>query len=334
MVFREYIGNDISIILIALTILCLISTIFILDRFFVFAIYREVYVPDNVSSIMVALNIVSPGGTIYLRGGVYDEYIDISKSVNIIGLGNVFLREPIVIRSIANVSIANLSIAIYPPGSEIAIAIHNSSNIKLYNLTIIYSGIAISSSRDIEIYNSIFMEINFPAITIDGSSSDIVIRNNIFNSVYTALTVFSGKNIVFCCNSIYSARSYGVKLLPRSSHVEIYLNNFFNNTKCYDSGENNTWYNPIAKLGNYWEYVAGNSIDNKTCSYSIEIEGSSKSIDMYPLCTTFEKYLYLTKTNKSSSIQTLDIAPYIIIALISISIIFLVALWYCRRRGI
>jgi len=331
MVFREYIGIDISIFLIALMILYLISTVFTLGSFFVFAIYGEVYVPDNVSSITVALNIVSPGGTIYLRGGVYDEYVDIRKSVNIIGLGNVFLREPIVIKSTANVSIANLSIAIYPPGSETAITIYNSSNIKLYNLTIIYSGIAVSSSKDVEIHNSIFMEINFPAITIDGNSSDIVIKNNVFNSTYTALTVFSGKNIVFCCNNVYNARSYSVKLLPRSSHVEIYLNNFFNNTKCYDSGENNIWYNPISKLGNYWEYIAGSSVDNKTCSYNIEIEGSSKSIDMYPLCTTFEKYLYPTKTNKSNSIQTLDIAPYVIIALTTILVIFLVTLWYSRR---
>ncbi|GEM_PF-2253026 len=312
------------------------------------SVYNKVYVPDNISSINTALSMVSPGGTIYLKKGVYNEYVRINKSVRIIGIGEVIITNRIIISSTKNVSIHNVSISIFPPGSEEALIIYNSSNIKLFNISFIYSGIIITRSQNILIINSNFEKVSFPSIIIKNKSHNITIEYNVFNNVYTALTVFDGSNIIFSFNKIFQTRSYGVKLLSKSMNVKVYLNNFYDDVKCYDEGRNNLWYDPITKLGNYWEHTTKtieHNLNNQTCNYYIRIDGSANNIDKYPLCSSYENYISIFKNTHDHRFENTSITgtsvpstrsdrpTYILTALpICILILVLLILIYYRRR--
>jgi len=285
----------------------------------------EVYIPDNTSTIAEALNIVAPGGAIYIKSGVYSEDVRVQMPVKIIGLGEVIIDGSIVVASTHSIVIANITIAVYPPGAP-SVVIYNSTDVKLSNLSLLYSGIVISSSRNVSIAHSFFSYINSPAVIVELDSSGITVEYCTFNSTYTALTVFSGNNIIFRYNNVYSPRSsYAVKLLSGSSNVYVYMNNFFNSSRGYDEGLNNTWHNPLIGLGNYWEYIAENCNCNqgdRVCETSLEIDGTAGSRDIHPLCKSFEDYIAKTTTTSASSVsKTPKIFIYVAIATVVVVLV-------------
>jgi len=289
-----------------------------------------VYVPDNASLIMQAVNIVAPGGTVYVKEGSYEEDVYVDKPVAIIGLGEVVLWGSIRVVSTSNVSLVNLTVAISPPGSEVAILIHNSTIVRIHGLHILYSNVMITGSTAIEVYDSLFEDSPSPAILVDKGSSNITIRGNSFSSTYTALTVISGSNISFYYNRVYEARSYGVKLFSGAVGVRVFLNNFYNNTRGYDEGDGNTWYNQSLKLGNYWE--------GAVCNTSVGVDGSAGRTDEYPLCSPFENYVGQEGSTSSSSSPATSpllnpgrLDPGVYIVAISIAVALVVAIWVWRR---
>jgi len=289
-----------------------------------------VYLPDNASSIMQAVNMVAPGGTVYVKESSYEEDVYIDKPVAIIGLGEVVLWGSIRVVSTGNVSLVNLTVAISPPGSEVAILIHNSTMVRINGLHILYSNVMITGSTAIEVYDSLFEDSPSPAILVDKGSSNITIRGNSFSSTYTALTVISGSNSSFYYNRVYDARSYGVKLFSGAVGVRVFLNNFYNNTSCYDEGKGNIWYNQSLKLGNYWEEAV--------CNTGVGIDGPAGSIDEYPLCSPFENYLEQGGSTSSSSSPATSpslnpgrLDPGVYIAAVSIAVALVVAIWIWRR---
>jgi len=289
-----------------------------------------VYVPDNASSVMQAINMVAPGGTVYVKEGSYEEDVYVDKPVAIIGLGEAVIWGSIRVESTSNVSLVNLTVAISPPGSEVAILIHNSTMVRIDGLHVLYSNVMITESTGIEVYGSLFEDSPSPAILVDKGSSNITIRGNTFNSTYTALTVISGSNISFYYNKIYEARSYGVKLFSGAVGVMVFLNNFYNNTRGYDEGEGNTWYNPFLKLGNYWE--------GALCSTSVGVDGPAGSTDEYPLCSPFENHVGQEGSASSPSSPATSpplnpgrLDPGVYIAAVSIAVTLVVAIWAWRR---
>jgi len=290
----------------------------------------EVYVPDNALTISEALSIVAPGGVIYIRSGVYREDVRVEMPVKIVGLGDAVIDGSIVVASTRSVIIANITIAVYPPGSP-SVIIYNSTDVELVNISVFYSGIVVSSSRNISIISSTFSYINSPAIIVELGSSNVTVEYCTFNSTYTALTVFSSSWIVFRYNYVYNTRSpYAVKLFSESSNVYVYMNNFFNVSKGYDDGFNNTWYNPLTGLGNYWEHIVRSCSCNPksgVCEAVLEIDGAAGSRDVHPLCRPFEDYIArAANTSTNSLVEAPKTLIYAAIAAVAVALTVLLVI--------
>lgn len=295
---------------------------------------NKVVIPDNVISIQRALEIISSGGEVIVKNGIFSEHIYVRKSIKLFGLKDVKLYGPIKVLSTTNVSITGFTIDIIPPGTEVGITIFNSSKIIIENITFIGAGIIIYDSDHIVIRNCRFIDIVGPAIRILGSSKYIIIEFNNINNTYMGLFVEEGETIVFRYNTV-STKDLAVLLHKKAKNVTIYMNNFIN-IKVEDYGTNNIWYESKLKLGNFWKDLEGYDI-NSDGIVDIPMYIDNKILDLYPLVTYF--YEYLNTTNniennlKNSQIRSLyDVNPYILLVIIIVIITVGIIITISRRR--
>ena len=110
-------------------------------------------------------------------------------------------------------------------------------------------------------------------------------RNWIFKNDHGIFFIDSS-NCTIRYNRIENNSDYGVYLRENSHNNTIHHNSFIGNnydegSQALDKGENNTWFDPLTKEGNYWSDYDGDG------NYSID--SSAKSKDPYPLNEDLEK---------------------------------------------
>ena len=197
----------------------------------------------------------------------------------------------------------------------------DSTTIEKNSLTLNTMGIVTQSSDYITVIdNNCYLNQQI-GLLIEYATSSLISRNNCSsNSIHgVALNSVSVSNITYnniSCNSDFGISfdstsnckikynlfkdndNYAIHLNTLSSANIISHNSFIDNnlegtSQCYDSGSVNLWYDLEKEEGNFWSNLG----DNKTYT----IDGTSGSIDKYPLNENLER----TSTFFSISIFTL-----------------------------
>jgi hypothetical protein len=283
-----------------------------------------VAVPDDFSTVNGAIAFVSSGGVVKIRGGVYSEYIYLTKSIMLIGEKNPKMLETLTIGEVGNVTIRGLSFEIIPPGTAYGIIVLNVDIAVFENLNFKGGGILIVNASNIILRNCSFMETPGPAIQIRGSSKNIVVENCMFNKTYTALSVRQGVDIVFRFNTVY-AEDFSIKLFSGCVNTTIYMNNIFKG-EVEDNGLNNKWCSEELKLGNFWGELSleGDRDGDGIMDKPKNIGGTAQSIDKYPLAKPFKEYL--KNKNQLGNILTVMITTAAVVA------VAIIATFLYRRR--
>jgi parallel beta-helix repeat protein len=283
-------------------------------------------VPDDVSSINLAIAAVPEGGTVIVRRGVYTEEVYVSKPITLLGENGARMLAPIKVLDVKNVTLKGMSIKIIPAGTATGIVLLNASKALLENLEIVGTGIWIVNSTEVTVRNCTFTENPGPAIQVRGASSNgILIESCLFNKTYTALSVRQGANITFRFNTVYG-ESFSIKLFSGCSNTTIYMNNIFKG-EAEDNGLNNKWHNETLKLGNLWgePKPEGDRNGDGIIDEPKNIGGTAQSVDKYPLTKPFTEYM----NNKN---QPIGISTTIITATAVVAVIIFTAL-YRKRHG-
>jgi parallel beta-helix repeat protein len=119
----------------------------------------------------------------------------------------------------------------------------------------------------------------------DLACRNYIAYNNITDISYQGINIrYSNRNVIKG-NFITNSSEHGVALVGTSKYNIIYSNEFIDNgnedtyridgedrgqisSQAFDEGANNTWYDMVSEVGNYWYYT---------------IDGPSESVDMYPI---------------------------------------------------
>ncbi|MEM3194136.1 MAG: right-handed parallel beta-helix repeat-containing protein [Candidatus Bathyarchaeia archaeon] len=296
-----------------------------------------IVVPDDTPSINMAVSMVSEGGLIRVRRGVYTEEVYINKSITLMGEEGARILAPLKVLNACNIVIGGIDIEIYPAGTEIGMALLGASELRIENLSIVGTGVLMVNSTGIVVRNCTFTENPGPAIQIRGSKSkNILVENCIFNRTYMALSAQSGSNITFRYNTVY-AKHLSIKLYSATSNITIYLNNMMSGD-AEDHGKNNRWYNETLKLGNLWGDLSpeGDRDGDGRIDEPKTIGGTAGSRDEYPLAKPFTEYLKDISGDGQMSNPNNPAIPIIlaVIALVAASAILIAARKHMRRKGI
>jgi parallel beta-helix repeat protein len=244
------------------------------------------------------------GHTIYVDRGMYQENIEITKSISLVGEdrdttiidGNH--AGDVVYISAAGVCLTGFTIKNCGPSFDVGIDIRSNSN-QIYGNKIIDNsnnqGIYLKSSSNNHIYSNVFSNNKFGIWLWYSSNNNIIHNNTIMNSDYE-----------------------GILILDHSCNNLIYSNDFYNNgyvgtdqaydecTLLYGPQYTNTWYDALMSNGNYWcdypeEYpdATNNGIVWDT---PYEFEGNE---DPYPL--VFPATIKCGDANEDGNINILDV---------------------------
>jgi peptide/nickel transport system substrate-binding protein len=261
---------------------------------------------EDYPTVQAAINAASPGATVIITPGIYNESIVINKTLTIIGLPGSAPTfngggSGIAITLLPGASgsiIAGIVITHWDQG----ILIIGATNVKIYdNIMSLMNcnGITLEGSNAANnlIYSNIFQD-NTVAVNLTASSANDTIYKNIISSNNIGLSLESSGHTIYA--NIISENQLGIDI-SNSGNI-IYHNNFIDNTvQVYLSiGATNTWDDGYPSGGNYWSvhtspdlYCGSNTPQNNPGSdgivdtqYTIAIN----NIDRYPLLQPFNPH--------------------------------------------
>jgi len=202
-------------------------------------------VPDDYSTIQEAINSTQSGDMIFVHTGTYYEHVIIDKSISLIGED----KHNTIIYGNLTGHVINVT----------------ANDVKIAGFTIRRSyGIYLGKySTNNNISCNI---INECKIVLDGSSNNIISRNNITNSEYGIILSHASDNII-SLNNIENGDNCGIVLREHLSSRNLILqNNITNNgggIELWDDGGKNT--------------ISGNNIMNNT-GWGIRLSDSEDNI--------------------------------------------------------
>jgi parallel beta-helix repeat protein len=270
-------------------------------------------VPDNYLNIQEAINHASPGDTIFVKAGTYNESVVVNKTLSLVGenmattILNGTSSVPMMIVEANNVNVSGFA---FRGWSSPNIVVNSTTGVNIAENSIIFNAVGI----DVENSSSATMENN----VINGSGLDNIgillvdtsecriINNTITNAVYWGIRFWYSDNNTVNFNLIEEndegidfygssqntvsentiSKSHGAGIYFESgSDNRVFENNFINNwTPVQFFGSTaNVWDN--GSRGNYWsdyllKYPSASQIgDIWNESYLID----PKNIDHYPL---------------------------------------------------
>jgi parallel beta-helix repeat protein len=286
-------------------------------------------------SITDALNNATDGDTIFVFNGYYNEFINIDKSVFLIGedKNNTFIdvsknnrTTDFPSRSIITILAHNVKIMNFTFKNIVDIKSDQKTEMSQFsNLNYSYVGIEILSDSN-QINGNSFCDNNGYDIFIK-DSSDNKLSNNIFNNNSNTSIILknSSTNKIFQNN--FKDNEIAIIIETSSYNNTIFHNNFLNAGYMHaqDFG-NNLWYNISTKEGNYWD-------DNKGYDYNYDGIGDNsykiygnKNQDNYPLIQPFN--FGLSDKNEFSVSEETILMMLFISVLLGISFLIMISiLW-------
>lgn len=252
-----------------LIILCLLSTLSLTGhKLSVKAQARTWTVDDDgpadFSRIQEAVNNASSGDTVFVHEGTYNESVEISKSISLIGedrdLTTIRGQESDFVISISasnvNVKGFTLTKSISRP-SDSGISIVSTGNTISHNKIVgIYGGITLYTFRYNMISDNIVLSSNESGLSLLFSTNNWFIGNTISNN-REGVSLTNSRNNWFIGNTILDNQE-GVSLTGMSSFNFFYDNNFYDQVTL-DTGLANTW--SYAGEGNYWSDYSGRDLN-------------------------------------------------------------------------
>ena len=175
------------------------------------------------------------------------------------------------------------------------------------------SGIILSHCSFVNLTSNYFINNDGHGIYVELSSSSFIHKNNIINNKINGIMLEEGtSSFLLTKNLLKDNEAYGIFLVYDSkedysaSKNTIYHNEFIDNnpggtSQGFDSGDENKWFNPETREGNWWSDLNGK------CRY--RIDGDANSKDKYPL-------------NRTSSCFTIPFVSILIADLASTLILF------------
>ncbi len=161
-----------------------------------------------------------------------------------------------------------------------------------------FEGIYLSNSNSSTVANNTCNNNGFSGILLSYSGNSDVINNKCNNNNGYGINLWNSAHCDVTYNLLQENEDYGIYLSSSSDDNTIHHNTFVDNnlggtSQAYDAGANNYWCDTETSEGNYWSDWSG------TSNYSID--GSSGSVDLYPLdepveYSTDETQLFFTFT--------------------------------------
>jgi len=228
---------------------------------------RIIRVPEDYSTIEEAVEAATPGDTITIAPGIYNESLVINKTLRIFG------------RKGSDPEFAG-------GGSGVAITIEQGASGSVVAGIVITNwdqGILINNSSECKIYDNI-MSMDHSGIALEGNNAaNNLIYSNIFegNNLAINLTESSTSNTIHA-NTI-SLNDVGIDMSNSSDNI-IYHNNFVDNTQqvSVSDSSGNVWDNGYPSGGNYWDNYTGLDTDGDGIGDTPYVIDANDT-DRYPL---------------------------------------------------
>jgi len=296
--------KGISILLIGLSLSFMFS--FVRCKESVEASSQVIRVPKDFPTIGQAIGNASSGATILVASGTYHEYLNITKSLSIVG--------------------ENRTTTIIDGGDAAYVVSIEGYNVTIESMTITKSvsvpndgGIRVSRSTGTIISDTEITSTNTGltlALSSNGAFSGNIIVNNTYgvmlfssdNNVFSSNDV-SGNSLgvisnVYSNNNVFSGNAFSNNLvdvfLSSESNMNFFYHNNFLDAIQIESSSTNVWSRDGE--GNYWASynftgrdLNGDGIGDKTFPYYID----QNNQDDYPLMGAFSEYNIIYKQEKS-----------------------------------
>jgi parallel beta-helix repeat protein len=263
-----------------------------------------IYVPTDFPTIQEAINNATPGDTIFVHNGTYQQDIFINKSVSLIGedrdrtIINNLLAQNVVEITANDVSVCNFtvknSVTPIPQTGITGIYIRSAGHIVIRNTLIADSsdGLVIYTSFGNQVSGNTMIDNTNSGASLSVSNDNVFSGNTISNSPL-GLIFQSSSNNVFSGNTISNNSNIGISLFSSSNNNTFYRNNFLNPTPVR-SDSNNTW--NYGGEGNFWSNYTGldsNGDGIGDTSYQIDTFNQ----DNQPLMGAFHDFGFISENN-------------------------------------
>jgi len=204
------------------------------------AFSATIYVPDDYSTIQVAVDAANPGDTIIVRDGTYTENVDVDKALTIQSengpdLTTVQAADPndYVFEATADYVNINGFTIIGEGKTAGGVSLSNANHCEIFNNNIVDGGygIYLGSSTDNVITNNIISSHYYSGIQLASSSYNEVSNNNISSNGHGIRMrgYYSNDNLI--SNNTISSNGYGIHLEYSAnnilSHNIVTLNTYF-----------------------------------------------------------------------------------------------------------
>jgi parallel beta-helix repeat protein len=240
-------------------------------------------------TLQEALANASDGDTIYVLNGIYDGYIQINKSIKLIGEN----KENTIIQGIDSPNFFGLitilsdkvTISGFTIKNSIIFRLQDSIDTPLWILDY-GNGIYINSNNNI-ISNNIIQDNERYGILLNNSIKTEISNNYIANHSNPCIYLKNSSNNIIKNNTIIN-NEQGIIFNITSINNIIYHNNFINNTYYHAHSEGyNIFYNMDLRQGNYWDDYTGIDKNNDARGdepYNLSGECNQ---DIYPLTSPY-----------------------------------------------
>lgn len=278
-------------------------------------------------TIQYAIDKVYSGDTIYIENGIYEENIDVNKTINLIGEGR-----------------QNTTINASTPTDHIFYVTANNTNISGFkaiggNRDMI-NGFYLNNVHDCNISSNIISNNNI-GIEILNSHNNIIENNNVNVSYRYGIYIFDSDNNTIKNNIISLSSFYGINIY--TSHSNNFTSNIFKKNVNLESGlandSNNTYYsNQFLDNMNTFSQLETNSqigttgsridfnftmkhfngSDCSSCTYTLDLsptelnlENSSDGAIVYGNFTPTKRGIYSLKINITDTINNSEVRKYV-----------------------